>query len=116
MAASKTLVVAGAGVVGLAVARAAACRGMEVLMLEKNALVGQETSARNSEVVHGTWCGVRNLNFNLIISNGLLMCLMLQRVSTTPRTLGRPSSALKADGSSTPSARSSVCRSLNVVN
>ncbi|ETP22131.1 hypothetical protein F441_04486 [Phytophthora nicotianae CJ01A1] len=50
--ASKTLVVAGAGVVGLAVARAAACRGLEVLLLEKNALVGQETSARNSEVVH----------------------------------------------------------------
>lgn len=43
---------AGAGVVGLAVARAAACRGLEVLLLEKNALVGQETSARNSEVVH----------------------------------------------------------------
>ncbi|GMF45205.1 unnamed protein product [Phytophthora fragariaefolia] len=51
---SKTLVVAGAGVVGLAVARAAACRGVEVLLLERNALVGQETSARNSEVVHGT--------------------------------------------------------------
>ncbi|EGZ19938.1 hypothetical protein PHYSODRAFT_248743 [Phytophthora sojae] len=49
---TKTLVVAGAGVVGLAVARAAACRGVEVLLLEKNPLVGQETSARNSEVVH----------------------------------------------------------------
>ncbi|RLN73336.1 hypothetical protein BBJ28_00018048 [Nothophytophthora sp. Chile5] len=50
---AKTLVVAGAGVVGLAVARAAARRGLQVLLLEKNALVGQETSARNSEVVHG---------------------------------------------------------------
>ncbi|KAG6968661.1 hypothetical protein JG687_00003643 [Phytophthora cactorum] len=52
MMASKTLVVAGAGVVGIAVARAAACRGLEVLLLEKNTLVGQEISARNSEVVH----------------------------------------------------------------
>ncbi|RLN71336.1 hypothetical protein BBJ29_004263 [Phytophthora kernoviae] len=52
MASPKTLVVAGAGVVGLAIARAAACRGLEVLLLEKNALVGQETSSRNSEVVH----------------------------------------------------------------
>ncbi|CAI5701241.1 hypothetical protein KXD40_007028 [Peronospora effusa] len=52
MTASKTLVVAGAGVVGLAVARAAACRGLEVLVLEKNVLVGQETSSRNSEVIH----------------------------------------------------------------
>ncbi|RLN89612.1 hypothetical protein BBJ28_00022837 [Nothophytophthora sp. Chile5] len=50
---AKTLVVAGAGVVGLAVARAAARRGLQVLLLEKNALVGQETSARNSEVIHG---------------------------------------------------------------
>lgn len=50
---SKTLVVAGAGVVGLAVARAAARAGLQVLLLEKNALVGMETSARNSEVVHG---------------------------------------------------------------
>ncbi|KAL8011412.1 putative FAD dependent oxidoreductase, FAD/NAD(P)-binding domain superfamily [Plasmopara halstedii] len=48
----KTLVVAGAGVVGLAIARTAACRGLQVFVLEKNAFVGQETSARNSEVVH----------------------------------------------------------------
>ncbi|TDH71446.1 hypothetical protein CCR75_003491 [Bremia lactucae] len=50
--APKTVVVAGAGVVGLAIARAAACRGLEVIVLEKNAQVGQEASARSSEVVH----------------------------------------------------------------
>jgi L-2-hydroxyglutarate oxidase LhgO len=50
---SKTLVVAGAGVVGLAVARAGARAGLQVLLLERNVLVGMETSARNSEVVHG---------------------------------------------------------------
>lgn len=49
----KTAVVAGAGVVGLAVARAAARSGLQVLLLERHALVGQEASARNSEVVHG---------------------------------------------------------------
>lgn len=49
----KTLVVAGAGVVGLSIARAAARSGLQVLLLEKNAQVGMETSARNSEVVHG---------------------------------------------------------------
>uniref|UniRef100_M4BLN7 L-2-hydroxyglutarate dehydrogenase, mitochondrial n=1 Tax=Hyaloperonospora arabidopsidis (strain Emoy2) TaxID=559515 RepID=M4BLN7_HYAAE len=48
----KTFVVAGAGVVGLSIARTAARRGVDVLVLEQNALVGQETSARNSEVVH----------------------------------------------------------------
>lgn len=45
-------VVAGAGVVGLAVARALALAGREVLVLEALDLIGSETSARNSEVIH----------------------------------------------------------------
>ncbi|MCB4768895.1 NAD(P)/FAD-dependent oxidoreductase [Ancylobacter sp. Lp-2] len=45
-------VVAGAGVVGLAVARALALAGREVLVLEAHGLIGSETSARNSEVIH----------------------------------------------------------------
>ena len=45
-------VVIGAGVVGLAVARALAQAGRDVLILEKNARIGEETSARNSEVIH----------------------------------------------------------------
>lgn len=45
-------VVIGAGVVGLAVARSLALRGREVLVLERNAVFGEETSARNSEVIH----------------------------------------------------------------
>jgi len=45
-------VVAGAGVVGLAVARALALAGREVLVLEKAEGIGTETSSRNSEVIH----------------------------------------------------------------
>jgi len=45
-------VVIGAGVVGLAVARALARAGREVVLLEKNAAFGEETSSRNSEVIH----------------------------------------------------------------
>jgi L-2-hydroxyglutarate oxidase LhgO len=45
-------VVVGAGVVGLAVARALAEAGREVIVLERNDRIGQEISARNSEVVH----------------------------------------------------------------
>ncbi len=45
-------VVIGAGVVGLAVARALALAGREVLVLEKERWVGSETSSRNSEVIH----------------------------------------------------------------
>lgn len=45
-------VVAGAGVVGLAVARALARSGREVIILEAAEAVGTQTSSRNSEVIH----------------------------------------------------------------
>jgi len=45
-------VVIGAGVVGLAISRALARRGREVVVLERNCRIGSVTSARNSEVVH----------------------------------------------------------------
>nr|WP_315495026.1 NAD(P)/FAD-dependent oxidoreductase [uncultured Rhodoferax sp.] len=45
-------VVVGAGVVGLAVARALALAGREVLVLEACDAFGTQTSARNSEVIH----------------------------------------------------------------
>ena len=45
-------VVIGAGAVGLAVARALARAGREVLVLERHDSVGSETSSRNSEVIH----------------------------------------------------------------
>jgi L-2-hydroxyglutarate oxidase LhgO len=45
-------VVVGAGAVGLAVARALALQGSEVLVLEKERWIGSETSSRNSEVIH----------------------------------------------------------------
>ncbi len=45
-------VVAGAGVVGLAVARALALAGREVLVLDAAEGIGTETSSRNSEVIH----------------------------------------------------------------
>lgn len=45
-------VVVGAGVVGLAVARALALAGREVVVLEAAEGIGTETSSRNSEVIH----------------------------------------------------------------
>ncbi|MFZ9184250.1 MAG: NAD(P)/FAD-dependent oxidoreductase, partial [Hylemonella sp.] len=45
-------VVVGAGVVGLAVARALARAGREVLVLEAAEAIGTMTSSRNSEVIH----------------------------------------------------------------
>ena len=45
-------VVVGAGVVGLAVARALAMRGLETLVLERENAIGTGISSRNSEVIH----------------------------------------------------------------
>ncbi len=52
MATDVETVVVGAGVVGLAIARALARQGHEVLVLERHERIGTETSARNSEVIH----------------------------------------------------------------
>jgi L-2-hydroxyglutarate oxidase LhgO len=45
-------VVVGAGVVGLAIARALARQGQSVMLLERHDRVGTETSSRSSEVIH----------------------------------------------------------------
>jgi L-2-hydroxyglutarate oxidase LhgO len=45
-------VVIGAGVVGLACARALALAGREVIVLESESAIGTHTSSRNSEVIH----------------------------------------------------------------
>ena len=49
---SVDCVVVGAGVVGLAVARALALAGREVIILDAAEGIGTETSSRNSEVIH----------------------------------------------------------------
>ncbi len=46
--------VIGAGVVGLAVARALAQAGVEVVVLEAEPAIGTATSSRNSEVIHAS--------------------------------------------------------------
>jgi len=46
------VLVVGAGVVGLAVARALARAGQDVLVAERHDAIGTEVSARNSEVIH----------------------------------------------------------------
>src|ERR1700733_14760778 len=46
------ILVVGAGVVGLAIARAAAIAGHEVIVAEAADAIGTGTSSRNSEVIH----------------------------------------------------------------
>jgi L-2-hydroxyglutarate oxidase LhgO len=67
-------IVIGAGVVGLAIARALALAGHRVLVLERHGRVGTETSARNSEVIHaGLYYPPGSLRAKLCVSGkGLL--------------------------------------------
>ena len=62
-------VVAGAGVVGLAIARRLALAGREVLVLEAADHFGSETSSRNSEVIHaGIYYPVGSLKAQLCVA------------------------------------------------
>lgn len=67
-------VVVGAGVVGLAVARALALRGREVLVLEAAHAIGTGTSARNSEVIHaGIYYAAGSLKARLCVQGRALL-------------------------------------------
>lgn len=62
-------VVIGAGVVGLAIARALALSGREVIVLERESMIGSVTSARNSEVIHaGIYYPTGSLKARLCVS------------------------------------------------
>ena len=61
-------VVIGAGVVGLAIARAIALQGREVIVLEQSDAIGTGTSSRNSEVIHaGIYYPKGSLKANLCV-------------------------------------------------
>ena len=65
-------VVVGAGVVGLAVARALAMSGHEVVILESADAIGTETSSRNSEVIHaGIYYAAGSLKARLCVEGKL---------------------------------------------
>jgi L-2-hydroxyglutarate oxidase LhgO len=68
------VVVIGAGVVGLAVARALALQGREVVILEAAESFGTETSSRNSEVIHaGIYYPRGSLKARLCVSGRALL-------------------------------------------
>ena len=62
-------VIIGAGVVGLAVARACAQSGRQALIVERHPHIGEEVSARNSEVIHaGIYYPKNSLKAQLCVS------------------------------------------------
>ncbi len=83
-------VVIGAGVVGLAVARALAQRGLETFILEKNAHFGMETSARNSEVIHaGIYYPKGSLKAQLCVAGRGLLYEFCQSHGVGHKRLGK---------------------------
>lgn len=83
-------VVAGAGVVGLAIARALAVKGREVLVLEAEDAFGTHTSSRNSEVVHaGIYYPTGSLKARLCVSGKVQLYGYCQRHGIDFRRLGK---------------------------
>ncbi len=83
-------VVIGAGVVGLAVARALALAGREVLVLEAESAIGTGTSARNSEVIHaGLYYPHGSLKARLCVQGRQQLYAFCQRTGVAHRRCGK---------------------------
>jgi len=87
---SVDAVVIGAGVVGLAVARALASSGREVLILEAADSIGTETSSRNSEVIHaGIYYPRGSLKARMCVSGRTLLYDFCEQYGIPYRRCGK---------------------------
>jgi L-2-hydroxyglutarate oxidase LhgO len=83
-------VVVGAGVVGLAVGRAAAARGWDTIVLESEHLIGSGTSSRNSEVIHaGLYYPTGSLKARLCVQGRDLLYDYCERHGVAHRRCGK---------------------------
>ena len=90
MAEHCDVVVIGAGVVGLAVARGLARAGREVLVLERHGIIGSETSSRNSEVIHaGIYYPTGSLKAQLCVRGKALLYQHCQTFNVPHRRIGK---------------------------
>src|SRR5215471_14603896 len=84
------VVVVGGGVVGLAVAAALARAGREVWLLERRAGLGQETTSRNSEVIHaGLYYPEGSLKARLCVAGREALYARCARHGIPHRRLGK---------------------------
>jgi len=83
-------VVVGAGVVGLAVARALALSGREVIILDQAEGIGTETSSRNSEVIHaGIYYPANSLMARFCVQGRRMLYRYLQEKGLPHRNCGK---------------------------
>jgi L-2-hydroxyglutarate oxidase LhgO len=84
------IVVIGAGVIGLAVARALALEGREVVVLESESALGLHTSSRNSEVIHaGIYYPTGSLKASLCVAGKLALYDYCARQGVPHARLGK---------------------------
>mgnify|MGYP000113324140 FL=1 len=82
--------VIGAGVVGLATARALAMVGKKVIVLESNNTVGQETSSRNSGVIHaGIYYDKNSLKAKTCVRGRMLLYEYLVKHKISHKKIGK---------------------------
>ncbi len=87
---SVDTVVVGAGVVGLACARALARAGREVVVLESESAFGTATSARNSEVIHaGLYYPTGSLRAGLCVQGRQLLYAFCARHGVAHQRCGK---------------------------
>ena len=92
------VVVIGGGVVGLAIARTLALAGREVVLLERHSRIGEETSSRNSEVIHaGIYYQTNSLKARLCVSGKELLYSYCEEKSITYDRCGKVIVALTKD-------------------
>lgn len=98
MSESINTVVAGAGVVGLACARALAESGREVVVIDPNEGIGKETSSRNSEVIHaGIYYAPNSLKARLCVTGKQALYEYCESKSVPHRRIGKLIVATRPD-------------------
>ena len=84
------IAIIGAGVIGLAIAESLANKDRRVVILEKNPAFGQETSSRNSEVIHaGIYFPRELLKSRLCVAGNRLMYEWCREKSVPHRAIGK---------------------------
>ena len=84
------ITIIGAGVVGLAIAEEISATFRRVLLVEKNATYGQETSSRNSEVIHaGIYYPAGFLKSTLCVQGNRLLYEICKKRNIQHKRLGK---------------------------
>jgi L-2-hydroxyglutarate oxidase LhgO len=104
-------VVIGAGVVGLAIARALAMAGRETLILEREHRFGSGVSARNSEVIHaGIYYPEGSLKARLCVAGRTLLYDYCRERNVAHRQCGKLIVALRGEQSAAEAIRQKAAR------